>query len=126
MKKKILVVDDEQYILEMIQLRLEEVYDVKIASSGEKAFTIALSFKPDLILMDLVLEHGMSGIQSISKIKSEDETKDIPIVVLTGKTLNEDKEESLRAGASEFISKPILPSRLIERIDEILSSPYVK
>jgi len=126
MKKKILVVDDEQYILEMIQLRLEEVYDVKIASSGEKAFTIALSFKPDLILMDLVLEHGMSGIQTISKIKSEDETKDIPIVVLTGKTLNEDKEESLNAGASEFISKPILPSRLIERIDDILSSPYVK
>jgi len=120
MKKKILVVDDEQYILEMIQLRLEEAYDVKIASSGEKAFTIALSFQPDLILMDLILESGMSGIQTISKIKSEDETKDIPILVLTGKTLDEDKEESLKVGASEFISKPILPSRLIERINEYL------
>ena len=121
MKKKILVVDDEPYIVEMIKLRLEEEgYNVKTANSGEKSFVVALNFNPDLIIMDWILDSGISGIEAIKKLKSIEETSVIPILVLTGKTLDEDKDEALKAGATSFISKPILPSQLIECIDKYL------
>ncbi|EKD27933.1 MAG: response regulator receiver protein [uncultured bacterium] len=125
-EKKILIVDDEKYVLEMIQMRLlEEGYDVSISSNPEDGIRKAIDIKPDLIIMDLIMQ-DMSGIDAIKILKLKPQTKNIPVIVLTGKTLEEDKSEAIKAGATGFISKPILPNRLIQEIEKFFIEPIMK
>ena len=118
--KKILIVDDEKYVREMIQLRLqEEGYDVSIASDAIEGINIAKTYQPDLILTDIMME-GISGIEGVKKLR-EEVSATVPILVLSGMTLDQDKQKAIEAGANGFVSKPILPARLIHEIQK-----YVK
>ena len=121
--KKILIVDDEEYVVEMIKLRLlqEEGYQIETASNGADGIKIAEVFQPDLIIMDLMME-GLTGTETIKILKANNTTAAIPVLVLTGKVSEEDKNEVLSAGAKGFVTKPIMPTRLIFQIRKLLSS----
>lgn len=95
-------------------------YEVASATDPIKGLAIAQSFKPDLIITDLDMG-SVSGIELIRQVKSNEDIKDIPIIVLTGNVVEENRKEAKEAGAIGFITKPILPIRLIREIEKVFA-----
>jgi two-component system phosphate regulon response regulator PhoB len=115
-KENILVVDDEEDILELIQYNLtREGYLVTGAESGEEALEKARSKSFDLIVLDLMLP-GIDGLEVAKSLKSEEKTKQIPIVMLTAKGEEADIVTGLELGADDYITKPFSPRILVARI----------
>ncbi len=110
-KKKILIVDDETGVRLTLNRMLEKDYTVLEASNGEEALDIVKKQKPDLILMDLMMPK-MDGYTACSKIKTDPETKAIPVVMLSaiGHKLN--KKFANEMGADGYITKPFTPQEL--------------
>lgn len=116
MKKQILVVDDEEDILELIQYNLaREGYQITGAANGEEALEKARSKSFDLIVLDLMLP-GIDGLEVAKSLKSEEKTKQIPIVMLTAKGEEADIVTGLELGADDYITKPFSPRILVARI----------
>lgn len=114
--KKILVVDDTPDNLTLMSDLLVDQYIVKIASNGLKAIKIAMSSSPpDLILLDIMMPE-MDGYEVCKHLKSNTQTKDIPIIFLTAKAEEADEKIGLEMGAVDYITKPISPPILLERI----------
>jgi DNA-binding response OmpR family regulator len=122
--QKILVVDDEADIRFVIGKMLErEGYEVLEADSGENALESLKETIPDLILLDVMMP-GIDGWITCKKIKSGDETKNIPVVMLTAKTADEDKIMALdECGAEWHVSKPLDRIKFIETVKWVLESP---
>lgn len=115
-KEKILVVDDEEDILELVRFNLaREGYDIACAVSGEKALKIVRSTPVDLIVLDLMLP-GMDGLEVMRKIKADSEKNQIPVIMLTAKGDESDIVTGLELGADDYITKPFSPKVLIARI----------
>tara|TARA_B100000945_G_scaffold217522_1_gene175505 strand:+ start:743 stop:1105 length:363 start_codon:yes stop_codon:yes gene_type:complete len=113
---KILIVEDNEMNRDMLSRRLERKgFDVVMAEDGQKGVNMSKSESPDLILMDLSLP-VMDGWQATTTIKSDEETKSIPIIVLTAHAMAGDREKALEAGADEYDTKPIEFKRLIGKI----------
>jgi CheY-like chemotaxis protein len=121
---KILVVDDEADIRFVIGKMLErEGYEVIEADSGENALESLKETIPDLILLDVMMP-GIDGWVTCEKIKSKDETKKIPVVMLTAKTADEDKIKALdECGAEWHVSKPIDRAKFIDTVKWVVESP---
>lgn len=121
MTKKILLVEDEKNIILGVKTCLEVAdYSVEVVEDGEKAVDFAVKEKPDLILLDLMLPK-VNGFQACQQLKSMEETKDIPIVVLTAKTTEEDKERAMQSGADSYMTKPFRPEELWQEIKRFLN-----
>ncbi len=119
-KQKILAVDDEEDILELLRFNLtKEGFSVTGASSGEEALKSALSHKPDLILLDLLLP-GMDGLEVARRLKKEEPTKEIPIIMVTAKGEEADIVTGLEVGAEDYITKPFSRKVLIARVRAVL------
>jgi two-component system phosphate regulon response regulator PhoB len=119
-KEKLLVVDDEEDILELIKFNLErEGYQVSCAASGEAALDLARSEIPDLIVLDLMLP-GIDGLEVARQLKKESETREIPIVMLTAKGEEADIVAGLELGADDYITKPFSPRVLVARVRSVL------
>ena len=119
-KEKILVVDDEKDINELIQYNLEkEGYKTLQAFDGRLALKKAEQELPDLIVLDLMLPE-MDGLEVCRFLKQAERTKDIPIVMLTAKGEESDVIVGLKLGADDYITKPFSPKILIERIKTVL------
>jgi two-component system alkaline phosphatase synthesis response regulator PhoP len=119
-KKKILVVDDEEDILELVRYNLSrEGYKVLCASSGEEGLKIARAEKPDLIVLDLMLP-GFDGLDVTRRLKGDDDTRKIPIVMLTAKEEESDIVTGLELGAEDYITKPFSPRVLVARVRAVL------
>lgn len=119
MKKKILVVDDDKDILEPIALILEEEgYRVEMTAKGEETYKKVTSFKPDLILLDILMS-GNDGRKICKKLKSDSKTKNIIIVMMSAHP-GADKD-SIDAGANDFIAKPFEIGELEKVIQRNLS-----
>ena len=119
---KILVVDDEQILTELYQKMLEdEGYEVKTASDGQEALNVVEEFKPDLVVMDVKMPH-LSGIETLKKLKAKDETKHIPVMMLTNQSeVKIDAEEAIKLGAVSYLVKAdVVPADVIKKIREIL------
>ena len=115
---KILIIDDEKYVREMIFLHLkEEGYEVLSASNISEGLRIAQISNPDLIITDLLMERG-NGIDGIRKMRENQIT--VPIVVLSGQSVEEEQNKALLAGANGFIQKPILPPKLLLELSKYL------
>lgn len=114
-KPCILAIDDTPANLDMIGGLLRGAYRVKVASSGERGLKLAFDARPDLILLDIVME-GMGGYEVCRRLKAEPETRDIPVIFLTARTDVEDEEKGLALGAVDYITKPISPAILRARI----------
>lgn len=117
---KILVVDDEEDILELVRYNLtREGYNVLCASTGEEGLNTAKSKLPDLIILDLMLP-GIDGLDVARSLKNDSNTKDIPIIMLTAKGEEADIVTGLEMGADDYLSKPFSPRILIARIKAVL------
>ena len=116
----ILVVDDEEDILELVRYNLKrEGYRVLCSKSGEEALDMAQSEQPDLVVLDLMLP-GMDGLEVTKVLKSGDQTKDIPIVMLTAKGEEPDIVAGLELGADDYVTKPFSPRILTARVRAVL------
>jgi DNA-binding response OmpR family regulator len=119
MKKKILVVDDEDDILQFLELVLREKgYDVVTAASGQEALTRAQIEKPDLVLLDIMMPQ-MDGWEVLKLLRVDDETADIPVAMLSARTEAKDRVQGLQEGAVDYICKPFALQELLEKISTI-------
>ncbi|MCJ7545352.1 MAG: response regulator [Deltaproteobacteria bacterium] len=118
--EKILVVDDEENIRELVRYNLaREGYQVTTVGSGEEALKQASSKPPDLIVLDLMLP-GMDGFDVCRQLKNDSRTAHIPIVMLTVKGEESDIVVGLELGADDYITKPFSPKVLLARIKAVL------
>ena len=121
MKKKILIVDDEEDILHFLELVLREKgYQVATASSGHEALTRAQMEKPDLILLDIMMPQ-MDGWEVLKLLRIDDETADIPVAMLSARTEAKDRVQGLQEGAVDYICKPFSLQELLAKIDAIFT-----
>ena len=119
---KILVVDDEKDIRELIVFSLTFAgFEVEAAVDGQDALDKAQEFRPDLVMMDVRMPR-MTGYEACVKMKEMEDLKDIPVVILSAKGQESEIQTGLEAGAYEYILKPFAPDELIERVKEIVST----
>ena len=120
MAAKILVIEDEQAVREMLFYALNKAdFEVHEAANGEIAIDILKKYNIDLILLDWMLP-GQAGIEISKKLRSMPETKNIPIIMLTAKSDESDKVLGLESGADDYITKPFSPKELVARIKALL------
>jgi len=118
--KTILIVEDEDPIREMIGFALNSAgYEVQEAVDAYQAKHVMANGLPDLILLDWMLP-GMSGIDYARRLKKEELTQEVPIIILTARAEEEDKITGLENGADDYITKPFSPRELIARIRAVL------
>ena len=118
---KILIVEDNELNRDMLSRRLmRKGFEIVMAEDGQKGVEMSVSENPDLILMDLSLP-VMDGWEATSTIKNSEETKKIPIIVLTAHAMAGDREKALDAGADEYDTKPIEFKRLLGKIKDFLN-----
>jgi two-component system alkaline phosphatase synthesis response regulator PhoP len=120
MTGKILIVDDELNIRELIKFNVEKAgYKVLETGDGQTAVNLAKSEKPDLVVLDLMLP-GLDGLEVCRIIKNSRETAAIPIIMLTAKNEEIDKVIGLELGADDYLTKPFSPRELLARIKAVL------
>jgi phosphate regulon transcriptional regulator PhoB len=120
MRAKILVVDDEKDILELVSYNLQkEGFQIETFHNGEDALQRIRSDRFNLIVLDLMLP-GIQGMELCRTLKSDDETASIPIIMLTAKSEELDKVLGLEMGADDYITKPFSPRELIARVKAVL------
>lgn len=119
---KILVVDDESEITEIIKAFLDNAgYKVTVENNPEKAVKTALGLKPDLILLDIMMP-GIDGYSICNRIKEDPTMGNIPVIFLTGKDSKDDQGRSFQVGGDMFIKKPFSCERLLEIVNIVLLS----
>ena len=119
-KAKILVVDDEKDIIELVSYNLEkEGFKVISATAGEKALELVSNEEPEIIILDLMLP-GIDGLDVCRELKRSDQTSSIPIIMLTAKGEESDIVIGLELGADDYITKPFSPRVLVARVKAVL------
>ena len=119
---KVLIIEDDAHIWKMIEYKLKkEKHDLTWANDGLKAMEILESTKPDLIISDIMIPY-MDGLQILAKIKTMDNLKDIPVIMLTSKAQEADILKGLELGAHDYMAKPFSPAELILRVNKALKS----
>ncbi len=120
MIKKILIVEDNPLVVELLQTILEYLgYAPIVAMTGKQGVNLATSHLPDLVLLDISLP-DMDGFTVACQIRQNQKTYSIPILATTGKVSFEDKERCLKNGCNDYISKPYTPKQLASRIEKLL------
>ncbi|MGL6105490.1 winged helix-turn-helix domain-containing protein [Romboutsia sp.] len=120
MESKILVIDDEMHIVELLKFNLETSnYEVDFAYDGLDGYIKAKENKPNLILLDWMLPN-ISGIDVLRKIRTDKDLKQIPVIMLTAKNMENNKIEGLEVGADDYITKPFSIKELLARISSVL------
>jgi DNA-binding response OmpR family regulator len=123
-KPVILVVDDQFQNIELLEAYLApQGYEIIKAASGQEALGKLSSNQIDLILLDVMMP-GMSGIEVLEKLRADEKTKAIPVVMVTVLKETEDKVKALQAGCDDFISKPVDKIELLARVKSILKISY--
>ncbi|AWL11106.1 Phosphate regulon transcriptional regulatory protein [Saliniradius amylolyticus] len=120
MPKRVLLVEDEAPIREMIRFVLEQSgFDTIEAEDYDVAMDKVKEPYPDIILLDWMLPGG-SGVQLAKKLKQHEHTREIPIIMLTARGEEEDKVRGLEAGADDYVTKPFSPKELVARIKAVI------
>ena len=118
--KTILIVDDEAPIREMIAVALEMAgYHCLEAENAQQAHAAIIDAKPDLLLLDWMMP-GTSGLELARRLKRDELTSDIPIIMLTAKGEEDNKIQGLEVGADDYITKPFSPRELVARLKAVL------
>ncbi len=120
--RRVLVVDDEPYILKILsfKLRLTGLEPVE-ASGGEDALRIVREQSPDLVLLDVSLTPGLTGFDLCRILKENPATTHIPIIMLTARTLPAERDLGLRLGAASYVTKPFSTKVLVQEIEKALA-----
>lgn len=125
-KEKILIVDDEENILELLNFNLKNAgYEVYTANSGEKALKLAKENKPNLVLLDLMIP-GIDGLDVCKEIKRDKDLKETSIIMVTAKGEELDKILGLELGADDYITKPFSIRELLARVKAVLRRTIAK
>ena len=118
---RVLVVDDEPDVLLLCRLNLQQRgHELIEASEGGRAMELVRERHPDVIVLDLMMP-GVTGYDVLEALRGDEATSDIPVLVLTAKSLRADRERSRGLGAAAFLTKPFLPSELCEMVDSLLA-----
>ncbi|WGV26342.1 response regulator [Halotia branconii] len=119
--KRVLVVDNEQYIQEVAKICLETVagWEVLTASSGQEGIAQAVAWQPDVILLDVMMP-DMDGITTFEKLQANSVTQEIPVILLTAKIQSADRRRYNQMGMISAIAKPFNPLELAKQIAEVL------
>jgi two-component system OmpR family response regulator len=115
-KKKLLVADDEPQIRLLLKEFLSDYYLVETASNGKEAIQVARDFKPDAILMDIMMP-DLDGASAVQKLRSDENTRHIPVLMLTAANTSQERMRAFSFGADDFISKPFEFDELVVRIN---------
>jgi DNA-binding response OmpR family regulator len=116
-RRRVLLVDDDRNIVQLVRMYLEkDGYQVEVGHDGEQALDQVRSFKPDLIVLDLMLP-GVDGLEICKRVRWE---SDVPIIMLTARTTETDKLFGLDLGADDYVTKPFSPRELLARIRAVL------
>ena len=120
MKEKILVVEDDNSISELIKIHLiKNNFDYLIVADGEDAILSIENFMPDLVILDWMVP-SLSGIEILKRLRLKSEFADLPVLMLTAKNSEQDKILGFESGVDDYLTKPFIPSELIARINAIL------
>jgi diguanylate cyclase (GGDEF)-like protein len=120
-KNSVLIVDDESANIIALTHILSPEYVVYAATDGPEALETAKEYAPDVILLDIVMP-GMDGYEVFSRLKSEEKTRGIPVIFVTGLGNNEDEEKGLNLGAADYISKPFGPAIVKLRVHNLIKT----
>lgn len=125
-KKKILIVDDELYILMALEFLFEQQgYEVKKAMNGAEAIEVLENFKADVMILDVMMP-VMDGFECAIKIRSDEKFYKMPIFFLTAKGENQDRAKAYASGAEFFITKPFENEELIRMVNETVLIQHLK
>ena len=120
----ILVVEDDPRSFRLLDFRLKsQGHKVIGAADGGEAMELASLAKPDLILLDIMMP-VIDGFQVLRKLKSQEETKNIPVIMLTARNQEKDVVEGIEAGAVDYVTKPFSSAELIARVNRTLASRF--
>ena len=121
MAKRILIVEDDKFLRELISHKLiKEGYDIIEAADGEEGIKKAMEEKPDLVLLDLILP-GIDGFEVLYRMKASPETSSIPVIILSNLGQKDDVEKGMRLGASDYLIKAhFTPGEIIGKIKGLL------
>lgn len=118
--KKVLVADDEIHIIHVVAIKLRNNgYEVISADNGAEAYQSACKENPDIIVTDFQMPL-MTGLELVEKLRSNEQTKDIPVILLTARSFAVTKEQQETMGISACLSKPFSPKELLKKIEDIL------
>jgi putative two-component system response regulator len=128
-KNRLLIVDDEPINIDILSNILAEDYELRAATNGMQAVAVAKKQLPDLILLDMVMA-GMDGVAVCEALKADERTKSIPIIFVTSMGDPESEERGFKAGAVDYISKPVSPpvvkARVKIHIQNVLTVGFLK
>ncbi len=125
-REKILIIDDEQDLVKLVKEILElEDFQVSCAYDGEEGLKKATSEIPDLILLDIKMP-GVNGFQVLERLKIDETTSHIPVVMLTTSTLRQDRDKAFDLGAVDYVIKSLEGFELGERIRKMLKERFKK
>lgn len=118
--KRVLLVDDEKFNFDMLELGLGSNIELNYAASGQTALAMSIEQKPDIILLDICMP-GLDGYDTCRLLKNTPETSAIPIILISGLDNEKEVEEGYNAGCDDYLTKPFQLSELLNKI-EVLSA----
>ena len=119
---KVLIIDDEKLLVKSTCMALAHYgFEVKGAPDGEEGLKAVREYKPDVILLDIMMP-GMDGWQVLEKLKQNPDTKHIPVVIFTAREYSNGKALGLKNGAADYVAKPFEPQELAAILDKQLKS----
>ena len=122
MKKSVVIIEDEPFIIEALTFLLEnEGLDVRSISDGANAIDFIIKSKPNLVILDIMLP-SVSGMKILEDIRSMDEISNLPVLMLTAKGQKKDRRAAEEAGVSKFMTKPFDNQELIENVKAMIRS----
>ena len=119
-EKKVLIVDDEVHIINVVAIKLRNNgYEVISAENGEDAFASACRENPDIIVTDFQMP-GMTGLELVRRLRQNETTKDTPVIMLTARDFAIEESEKEQLQISELLNKPFSPKELLRSVSDIL------
>ncbi len=120
--KHILAVDDSASNLQMVKNSLRSSYSVTLVNNGERALSYLEKKRPDLILLDIMMP-GLDGVETLTEIKKNKDWQDIPVVMVTAGSDPSAVDDCRVLGATDIITKPFMPRRLVNSIEKAMAAP---
>ena len=122
---RVLVVDDDRVIQQLLEVNLElEGYEVKRAENGEEALKLVREFKPDVMLLDVMMPK-LDGREVCRRIKADPKTAHVPVIFLSARAQDMDVNSGLELGASAYITKPFDPVDLLQTVERVLAGETI-
>jgi DNA-binding response OmpR family regulator len=120
MAKRVLIADDEPNIVISLEFLMGQAgYETRVATNGQEALDLAASFRPDLVLLDIMLP-AKSGYEVCQRLKSEPATRAIKVIIVSAKGRDVEVAKALELGADAFIAKPFSTRALVAKVQEML------